>query len=54
MKTFEFFAKNGQRLVGAGRGVFQAFQAAVRDNVFYGDGNAYSYDRDIRSVRQVC
>ena len=53
MKTFEFFLKTGQRLTGAGRGIFAAWQAAARDNVLYGDGNLYNLDRDVRSYRQT-
>lgn len=48
MKTFEFFLRNGQKLIGSGRGIFMAWQAAMNDNVMYGDGNRYSFESDVR------
>lgn len=53
MKTFEFFLRTGEKLVGQGYGIFAAFQAAVNDNVMYGDGNRYNLDRDVKSYIQV-
>lgn len=47
MKTFEFFLRNGQKLVGSGRGMLSAWEAAWKDNVNYGDGNKYFLE-DVR------